>query len=185
MHNVVSSPVTVCPSRSSIHRFLCLTSTKQGVNVTCSRPQRKVHRPGLEPGTPWSEIRRNRPPHKKSCELCQQVKRPVHAKPPPLQPLPADLFGRWHIDILSGLPITNDKCKHILVYADSYSKWKKAHPPRTQKATEIVTALYCQVRTCYGAPRPLVSDRGQTFMSKLTAAMCMLFLIKRLSSKMQ
>ena len=28
------------------------------VNVTCSRPQRNVHRPGLEPGTPWSEIRR-------------------------------------------------------------------------------------------------------------------------------
>ena len=28
------------------------------VNVTCSRPQRNVHRPGFEPGTPWSEIRR-------------------------------------------------------------------------------------------------------------------------------
>ena len=27
------------------------------VNVTCSRPQRNVHRPGFEPGTPWSEIR--------------------------------------------------------------------------------------------------------------------------------
>ena len=28
------------------------------VNVTCSRPQRNVHRPGLKPGNPWSEIRR-------------------------------------------------------------------------------------------------------------------------------
>ena len=28
------------------------------VNVTCSRPQRNVHRTGFEPGTPWSEIRR-------------------------------------------------------------------------------------------------------------------------------
>ena len=26
--------------------------------MTCSRPQRNVHRPGFEPGTPWSEIRR-------------------------------------------------------------------------------------------------------------------------------
>ena len=25
--------------------------------MTCSRPQRNVHRPGFEPGTPWSEIR--------------------------------------------------------------------------------------------------------------------------------
>ena len=28
------------------------------VNLPCSRPQRNVHRPGFEPGTPWSEIRR-------------------------------------------------------------------------------------------------------------------------------
>ena len=27
--------------------------------MTCSRPQRNVHRPGFEPGTPWSEIRRS------------------------------------------------------------------------------------------------------------------------------
>ena len=26
--------------------------------MTCSRPQRNVHRPGIEPGTHWSEIRR-------------------------------------------------------------------------------------------------------------------------------
>ena len=34
-----------------------LTSTKQWVNVTCSRPQQTVPRPGLEPGTPWSVVR--------------------------------------------------------------------------------------------------------------------------------
>ena len=37
-HNIDTSPVTVCPSRSSVHRFLGLTSSKQGVNVICSRP---------------------------------------------------------------------------------------------------------------------------------------------------
>ena len=26
--------------------------------MTCSRPQRNVHWPGFEPGSPWSEIRR-------------------------------------------------------------------------------------------------------------------------------
>ena len=115
-----------------------------------------------------------------SCELCQQVKRPVHAKPPPLQPLPvADLFGRWHIDILSGLPTTKDKYKHILVVVDSYSKWMEAHPLRTQEATEVAAVLYREVITRCGAPRTLVSDRGQTFMSKLTAAMCELFQITR------
>ena len=32
------------------------------VNVTCSRPQRNVRRPGIEPGTPWPEI-----PHPNHC----------------------------------------------------------------------------------------------------------------------
>ena len=115
-----------------------------------------------------------------SCELCQQVKRPVHAKPPPLQPLPvSDLFSRWHIDILSGLPTTKDKYKHILVVVDSYSKWMEAHPLRTQEATEVAAVLYREVISRYGAPRTLVSDRGQTFMSKLIAAMCELFQITK------
>ena len=35
--------------------------------MTCSRPQRNVHRRGIEPGTPWSEIRR-----------------PIHCATPPL-----------------------------------------------------------------------------------------------------
>ena len=66
-HNVVYSLVTVCPSRSSVHHFLDLTRTKEGINVTCSRPQRTAHRPGLEPWTPWPEIRCHNlcasPPH--------------------------------------------------------------------------------------------------------------------------
>ena len=68
-HNVVSSLVTVCPSRSSVHRFLALTSSKQGVNVTCSRPQRNVHRPGLEPGNPL--VRNGTPPEYSPVKPCK------------------------------------------------------------------------------------------------------------------
>ena len=73
---VISSLVTVCPCRSSVHRFLGLTSTKQRVNVTCSREQRKVHRRGIEPGTPWSEIRH-----------------PIYCATPPLPALPVSQRG--------------------------------------------------------------------------------------------
>ena len=55
-HNIVSNLVTVCPSQLFVHGFLGLASTKQRVNVTCSRPQRTATRPGLEPGTPWSVV---------------------------------------------------------------------------------------------------------------------------------
>ena len=75
------------------------------VNVTCSRPQRNVHRPGFEPGTPWSEIR-----HPNHC-----------ATPPPVTqvrqssfrtPYPRRLHIKFGFDRSSGfgdlLSIVND-----------------------------------------------------------------------------
>ena len=55
----------------------------------------------------------------------------------------------------------------------------EAHPLRSQEATEVAAVLYREVITRYGAPRTLISDPGQTFMFKLTAAMCELFQITR------
>ena len=49
-HNIVSSLDTVCPCRLSVHRFLDLTRTKHGVNVTCSRPQQTAPGRGLNQG---------------------------------------------------------------------------------------------------------------------------------------
>ena len=64
-----------------------------------------------------------------TCEVCQQIKRPVNARVPPLRPQPThDIFQRWHIDILSGLPTTKDKYKHILLVVDSYTEWCEAFP---------------------------------------------------------
>ena len=43
----------------------------------------------------------------RTCEVCQQSKRVFHVKPPSLQPQSVDdVFGRWQMDILSGLPTT-------------------------------------------------------------------------------
>ena len=115
-----------------------------------------------------------------TCEICQQTKRAYHSKPPPLQPQPThDIFNRWHMDILSGLPTTKDKYKHILLVVDSYSKWCEAFPLRTQEATEVAAVLYREIITRYGSPRVLISDRGKNFMSNLVKALSELFNITR------
>ena len=114
----------------------------------------------------WPTMFRDCQPYIQSCEECQRVKRDVHGKPPPLQPLPvADLFQRWHIDILGGLPTTKDKYKYVLLVVDSYSKWSEAFPLRTQEATEVAAVLFKEVICRYGAPNVLVSDRGQQFLA--------------------
>ncbi|CAG2228704.1 unnamed protein product [Mytilus edulis] len=116
----------------------------------------------------------------KTCETCQQSKRAFNARPPPLQPQQThDVFQRWHIDILSGLPTTKDKFKHILLVVDSYSKWCEAFPLRTQEAKEVANVLYKEIITRYGAPRILISDRGKTFVSNIVKALSELFNITR------
>ena len=116
----------------------------------------------------------------KTCEICQQSKRAFGAKPPPLQPQAVDdVFSRWHMDILSGLPTTKEKYKHVLLVVDSYSKWCECFPLRTQEATEVAAVLFREIISRYGAPRVLISDRGKNFMSNLVKALSELFEIKR------
>ena len=115
----------------------------------------------------------------RTCEICQQSKRAFNAKPPPLQPQPVDdVFSKWHMDILSGLPTTKEKYKHVLLVVDSYSKWCECFPLRTQEATEVAAVLFREIISRYGSPRSLVSDRGRNFMSNLVKALAELFEIK-------
>jgi hypothetical protein len=91
----------------------------------------------------------------------------------------ADLFQRWHIDILGGLPTSKNKYKYVLLVVDSFSKWSEAFPLYTQEATEVASVLFRECICRYGAPNVLVSDRGQNFLSKLVKALCELFQITR------
>ena len=83
------------------------------------------------------------------------------------------------MDILSGLPTTKEKYKHVLLVVDSYSKWCECIPLRTQEATEVASVLFREIISRYGAPRVLISDRGKNFMSNLVKALSELFEIKR------
>ncbi|MES9904503.1 MAG: reverse transcriptase domain-containing protein [Sedimenticola sp.] len=115
-----------------------------------------------------------------TCQEYQQSKRPIHHQPSPLQPMPIeDVFSRWHMDILSGFPTSRDGYKHVLLVVDSYSKWSEAIPLKTQETTEVAAALFEQIISRYGAPRSIISDRGQNFMSSLIQALCEMFQITR------
>ncbi|CAC5410618.1 MLLT1_3 [Mytilus coruscus] len=75
----------------------------------------------------------------KTCEVCQQSKRAFNSKPPPLQPQPTnDIFGRWHMDILSGLPTTKDKYKHVFSWLTVIPEMvREAFPLRSEEADEF------------------------------------------------
>ena len=128
----------------------------------------------------WPKMYKDVYEHVHSCKECQQAKRAYKAKPAPLHPLPiGDIFSRWHVDILGPLPETSKKEKYVLVLVDSYTKWCEAFPLKTQTSYEIKDCLFEHFAR-YGAPACLMSDRGANFLSKIVAALCELFQVKRL-----
>ena len=117
----------------------------------------------------------------KTCDPCQHAKRHFQAHPAPLQNMPVvGRFDRWHMDILGPLSSSSEGHKYILVIVDSYTRWPEAFPLKSQEAEEISKVLYREIFSRYGAPRALLSDRGQNFMSKLVTAICQMFQVTRL-----
>ncbi|MEW8546122.1 MAG: reverse transcriptase domain-containing protein [Candidatus Thiodiazotropha sp.] len=114
-----------------------------------------------------------------TCDLCQRMKVDRRKHQPPLTSMPiADVFSRWHMDILGPLPKARGY-QYILLVVDSFSKWCEAFPLESQDAKIVASVLYNEIITRYGAPSVLVSDRGQNFMSKLVSALCEMFDITR------
>ena len=128
----------------------------------------------------WNGLYQNVHDYVMSCDKCQRAKCQKHKHPAPLQPLPIEnTFDRWHMDILTGLPKSKEGYQHILLIVDSFSRWSEALPLKTQEAREVAECLYNDIFTRFGAPKTLVSDRGQNFLSKLIQAVCELFNVTR------
>lgn len=116
----------------------------------------------------------------RSCNECQTAKKSTQATHAPLVNMPVTKpFNRIHMDILGPVTPTPQGHKYILLVVDSFSKWPEAFPLKTQDSKEIAKVLFQEIFARYGAPRTLITDRGQNFMSKLVTAVCELFQVTR------
>jgi len=78
------------------------------------------------------------------------------------------------IDILSGLPVTKERHKYLLVATDYFTKWTEAYSLKDAEASTCMEALYNNFFARIGLARQLHSDRGPNFESKLAAELCKL-----------
>lgn len=83
------------------------------------------------------------------------------------------------MDILGPLTTSTEGYKYILLIVDSFSKFPEAFPLKTQDSKEIANVLFSEIFARYGAPKVIVSDRGQNFLSKLVTAVCEIFQVTR------
>lgn len=128
----------------------------------------------------WPGMYQNVADYVRSCDHCQCAKKSTQNTHVPLVNMPVTKpFKRIHMDILGPVTQTSKGHKYILLVVDSFSKWPEAFPLKTQDSKEIAKVLFREIFARYGAPRTLITDRGQNFMSKLVTAVCELFQVTR------
>ncbi|KAK3097343.1 hypothetical protein FSP39_008811 [Pinctada imbricata] len=128
----------------------------------------------------WPGMYQNVADYIRSCDACQHAKKSTNPTRAPLVNMPVeDTFSRLHMDILGPLTTSDEGYKYILLVVDSFSKFPEAFPLKTQESKEIANVLFSEIFSRYGAPRVIVSDRGQNFLSKLVTAVCEIFQVTR------
>jgi len=79
---------------------------------------------------------------------------------------PMDLVA---VDVLSGLPVTADGSKCLLVAVDYFTKWVEAYPLPDEEAATCMRVLFDQFFARFGLPLQLHSDQGRNFELRLVA----------------
>jgi len=118
-----------------------------------------------------------------SCPECAERKDPPSQRAP-LGSItdPKIPFDKIGIDFLGPLTETKNGHKHILVITDYASRWVEAFPTADQTAATVAKILINEVICRHGAPRELLSDKGQNFMSKVVKELCSYFETKKINT---
>jgi len=111
----------------------------------------------------------------RECEVCAQCKGPptrrqgrLHKK---ITGAPLDIVA---VDVLSGLPVTPDGKKYVLVLTDYFTKWACAFALSDTEASTCMRAMYDGFCAEFGLPRQLHSNMGKNFESMLFYELCLL-----------
>lgn len=93
---------------------------------------------------------------------------------------PADAFDKVALDIVGPLPLTKSNNKYLLTIQCNLTKFLDAIPLPDATAKTIGAAFAKEYITRYGAPRAILTDQGQNFMSTVIKQLCKLFKIKQI-----
>ena len=100
----------------------------------------------------------------KSCAMCLQYQlRPAPQHNARSLNIPG-LFHRVSMDLVLGLPTTEEGYKGILVITEYLSKYPVVFPIKEKSAKEIAPLFFHYVST-FGAPQEVLSDQGTEFVN--------------------
>jgi len=123
----------------------------------------------------WPNMSRDVQLWYRQCQICAQAKGPPFIHQGRLRKIvtcaPMDIVAA---DILSGLPITEDGLRYILVLTDYITKWACAFALPDAEASTCMHIMYDGYFAQFGLHNQLHTDQGRNFEWKLFYEMCQL-----------
>lgn len=136
-----------------------ITSGHLGFEKTLDKLYTKFH---------WPNMRQDVRNHIDACGMCNSRNRPNQAFKQPLQPLAIpEKFARISMDILGGLPLTENGNKYILVLVENSTRFPLAFALPNCETETIAKCLLENYIYIFSAPKFILSDNAAYNISKL------------------
>ena len=114
----------------------------------------------------------------KKCEHCLKFdKVPIVNHPALALPI-RSVFDRIGIDLVLGLPSTEDGFIGILVIIEFMTRFGWSYPIKSKNMVEIAWILFLFI-SMFGPPKEFLSDRGKEFLNELIRNLCSMFEINK------
>ena len=129
----------------------------------------------------WPGMRKTIARYVKNCDTCARIKPARHAPYGYLKPLsiPQRRWESISLDFIVGLPESSGY-NSVLVVVDRLSKMAHFIPTNDNVTSEGTAKLFCDwIFRLHGLPDSMVSDRGTTFTSDFSRALCKLVKIEQ------
>ena len=132
----------------------------------------------------WAELKDQVAEFVRKCDICQKqkiVRAKIH-EPMLIIDTPLDTFDKISLDTVGKLPTTPDGNKHTLPMQDNLSKYCIAVPISDISATTVAHAISKHLFSQFGAPRAILTDRGESFINNLLRNLLKIFGIKQITT---
>ena len=132
----------------------------------------------------WENLKDDIQRRIQQCLNCQLKKltRLKTKQPMVITDTPGTVFDKIAMDIVGPLQKTKNEFEYILTMQDQLSKFCLGVPLKNTLATTIADAFVKRFICIFGAPRIVLTDQGQNFLSKLMSRVAKRFKIKKIKT---
>jgi len=118
----------------------------------------------------WRSMKQHIQQFIRACPICNERRGDRRQAPLAPEPRVGQPFECIGIDFMS-LPLTTKKNQYVLVVIDHATKYVEAQACKDQQAETAANFIFSNIICRYGAPKEILSDKGQAFTGTLMATL--------------